>query len=363
MKDINIHHAPENSSKPQWLKVDDGFIGIYAGFSGVVCGIKNSALHFRRGITHTNPMGTEWLDYMCDVTKVMIGTRCIVRESSKRTLHSATINIYSPAELLDWKFVPHPDNTSSLCCTVADNDRLYTVVGPGEIFCYELLTGDPQWKLVMGPPPVMASSSGLLTELWRSIWNVSREQERFSIISAGMHSIWCLKDDRNDIWQLVVSQLNAEIKLNWMKSTVALNDQEKIISFSSSRSNINVVHLICKEKECYKLVSCSINANKRVESSLPVNHPCTSIAISSTENSVVKEEHVCCEDGTCFFCVGVVESSFHHNINLRKRTNVDYNHVPAQKKSREDDTDSDYNASLLDGIKFSHNKHLLINKV
>lgn len=336
------------STKLEWIRVDSGFKSVCAGSSGMVCGIKDSILHYRRGITCQNPLGSEWDRYMCDVINIMIGRTCIVRNSSKGTLHFTKV-LGHPAPVLDWIFVPQPQEDcryekESLHCryVVDENDRLYYIARDGEVFCCELLSSNLDWNLITGPPQ---TNKGWISSImfWRSV------DDWVNRISSGLESIWCLKEDSSDLWQLVINSLNKKIKSNWIHKQLPLSSEEKIVSLSACRSAKNRLYVITKEKSVYKLILFSFVAGNesKVYIPLPASGPYLSLTISYTTNitrSTSREE------------VNNRPCTSQPNLK-RKRTTTTPIYNSKRKKT------SLIDKSFLDMVQFSQSESLLIDGV
>ncbi len=286
LQDVIIHHGNDLSVETiQWSKVGTGFHSVHAGYGHVVCGIKNSSLYLRRGITFKMPMGVEWVKHVCDVVDIMVGKHYIVRKSSNGSLYSTkTSHIYDL--VLDWAFVPPYQDSNSNAHdhqAVDNSDRLYSITSNGEVFCCDLLASDLQWRLIMGPP-VVGRSGGWIPSIrfWKSQEDVDKEWI-ISMVSPGLRSIWCQKDKSNEVWQLVIGSMMTNV--NWMKSALPLTNEETIVSLSASKSTEDGLYLILQERGCYKLVSFTLNMEDcgAIQIPLPVRYPCNSLAISITE--------------------------------------------------------------------------------
>lgn len=281
----------------KWTKVDSGFKNIYAGYDGLVCGIKNSALYIRQGVTFDCPAGTEWSKYECDVLKAIPGRLCLVRKSAKGKLFVARVHSNS-AEVLDWKSVParncdqRTDGKNEaenviLHYVVDSGDRLFGIASSGEVFCYELLQVDSnfRWTLVAGPPPMKDSGVvGWVTSLWRT----RNDKDWVRTVSPGVDLLWCLQEEGREVWQLVIGHLNGKLRTNWVKAELPLCGEEEIIAMSASKSTKDGLYLIVKEEGHYSLVRCSFNAEGSGQTNiqLPVRYCCDTLAICSTKFKV-----------------------------------------------------------------------------
>lgn len=290
LKDISNHCRDPKHSK--WTRVDGGFRSIYASHGGLVCGIKDSSLYIRKHVTHEDPLGSCWVKQICDVVKVILGKKCLLRKTSRGYLHMAKVDLQRT--FLDWKLVPPHDgkfgdrvSDSEHCHHVVDDgDRLFAITASGEVFCCELLTGDFLWDTIAAPPPP-GMSQGFVKNLLLTFWreDTSNAQDWVGMVSAGGGSIWCLREGTKEVWQLVISWLNSKPKVNWTKVDLPLLEEEEVVSLSACKSAKDRLYVIVKEEGYFRMVSCSFSAGKwgRVELELPVRYPCRSMGICSVQ--------------------------------------------------------------------------------
>lgn len=289
-RNINVHSRNRVSAdlKCGWTNVDRGFRSVYAGYSGLVCGIKNSTLYIRKGVTSDNPIGTEWAQHECDILKIMLGKVCIVRKSSRGNMYVAQIGS-TTTEMLDWKSILPLDDGEREDQSVGevdyhhvvdDEDRLFSITGGGEVYCCELRSGELLWSLISGPPPHLAKSAGFVG--WVSSFWTTQRDDWISTVSFGVSSLWCLRKDCNEIWQLVTSWLNRTPKVNWVKTELPLSGEEKIISLSACKCTKDGLYLIVEDEGHYRMVFCSLSSRcDMAEIGLPTRYPCRSMAICS----------------------------------------------------------------------------------
>lgn len=289
-----------------WVRVDSGFKSIYAGYEGLVCGVKESALkesalYIRRGVTCNNPMGTDWVRCECDVLKAMAGRHCVVRKSSKGHLYGARVGSCSMG-LLDWRFIPLLDESRRkdgrereevfYRYVIDDKDRLFGIASSGEVsYCQLLQTNDLHWNLVTGPPSLLTRGPGLagwVASFWRP---QDSTRDWVGKVSFGAGALWCLKERGNQVWQLVIGQLKDELKVNWVRTELPLSDEEEIVDISACKASRDGLYLIVKMEGAYRMVSCSLGGEScdRVDIKMPVRYPCYSMAICST--TVEKVQH------------------------------------------------------------------------
>ncbi len=310
--DINESHSqsPESPNagevKLKWTKVDSGFRNIYTGYDGLVCAIKESSLWVRKGVTSDRPMGDDWIRYMCDILKVMAGRTYIVRKSAKGKLHTARINQKEPEVLLDWKYIPaiheqqDKDEDEAFHYHAVDGrDRLFSVTESGMVSCCDMLSEeDLYWTLVTGPPKMdkglvgwissklwTSSSSNSSTSKSSSSSSSSSSNDWVGAVSFGLDSLWCLKEGSNEVWQLVIGQLNDTLRVNWVRSELPHLDGEETVSLAACKSTKDGLYLIVKEQGHHRIVSYSLNKkgedSGRTEIALPTRYSCKCIAISS----------------------------------------------------------------------------------
>lgn len=295
LKDISVH-CRDSQTKPTWSKVDSGFKSIYAGYRGLVCGIKDRSLYVRKCVNHDTPVGTGWEMYACDVLKVMPGRTCIVRRSSKGRLHAAKVNLETG--VLDWKPIPpyreeiEGGNTEQLHHVVDGSDRLFSITGNGAVFCYELLSRDPYWYEIAAPPDLAMNQGiiGKLFNMWSTNGDCNGDRDWVGVVGYGLECIWCLRKSTKEVWQLVIGCLNNAPKTNWVKVMLPLSDEENIVSLSACKSARGGLYVIVKGEGHWKLVYCSFSSAggcDRMTIELPVRYPCWSIAICSIPRTVV----------------------------------------------------------------------------
>lgn len=278
-----------SKAKKQWIHVDSKFKTVSIGYDGLVCAIKNLSLYIRKSVTHTTPEGMDWVQHACDVFKVIPGKTCVVRKSAGGHLYVARVDYH--AHVLDWESVPslHPDSlgTRTVCHHVVDSaDRLYSVTGHGEVFCCELLhggdSGDLQWNMVVGPPP-LRQEKGLLSWISSKVfWDTYEGRDWIRLVSFGADSLWCLGEG-NELWQLAISWLNATAKAHWNRVNLPISSEEEVVAISACKSTRDGLYLMVSEEGHYKIVFHSFNASSRVDISLPVRYPCRSMGSCSLQ--------------------------------------------------------------------------------
>ena len=285
LKNINTHCG----GSCRWTSICGGFKSIYAGYGGLVCGIKDSSLHIRKNVSYHNPVGKGWTKDSCDILKAMPGRTCIVRMSARGMLYWAKFRRRDD-EILDWTIIPpqHEDEGNDriredLQYVVDDKDRLFGVTGSGDVsYCELLIDGDLHWVTIAMPPHPRASH-GIVNWLSSFLRTNSSDANRLTMVSAGMGSLWCVMKDSNEIWQLVIGQLNGAPKANWVKADLELSDDEEIVSLSGCKSAVDGLYVIVKGEGYFKMVAFSLNpgGRGRVEMELPVRYPCRSLGVCS----------------------------------------------------------------------------------
>ena len=282
----------------KWVTVDNGFRNIYAGYGGLVCGIKGCSLYIRKYVSRANPIGTGWMVCACDVIKVMPGRVCVVRRPSKGCLLAARVDL--EVEVLDWNPIPpcREESSEQLHHVMDDGDRLFTVTGNGAVFCCEPLIRDPYWYRIATPPNLGGSGLGILSKLWSNIWSdgdAGDGRDWVSTVSVGSGCIWCLREGTREAWQLVVGWVDSVPKVNWTQVKLPLSEDESIVTLSAGKSARSGVYAIVRGGGYFKMVSClrgsagedGDGGDSSVDIALPVRYPCWSLAVCSTQTAPV----------------------------------------------------------------------------
>ena len=354
----------------QWIQVGEGFHSVAAGYDGLVCGIKDSSLYLRKGVTDSKPMGTQWARHICNIIQVLVGKKCIVRKSSLGMLFSTTLTAVSfDSGVLDWSSVEslmEPQGADCSCdpplyhYTIDGCDRLYGLTVSGGVACYNLLEQEPCWSSVAeAPSPRVSTRTGWLVDWLSSIWQSQRVSDTSSgadgccirQVSVGIGSVWCLVKGQYEVWQLVISQLEHTTKFNWVKSVLPLEKDVEVLHFEASKSSVDQLFFVLRESGIYKMMSFSFNSESsgRSEVMYPSSRSCKSLAISCTGKI---KPNFCCEDGKCRFCD---EDIFWP----RKRSHGEQSSALETKKAR-----LDYRSDcLISGVQIGINRSFLSQQV
>lgn len=286
----------------KWFTVDSGFRNIYAGYGGLVCGIKGRSLYIRKNVSPATPIGNGWIVCACSVIKVMPGRVCVVRRTPQGHLLAARVDM--EVELPDWLPIPPClEESKQLHHVIDGDDRLFTITGSGAVSCCEPLTRDPYWYPITAPPN-LGKGQGILSKLWSniSIWSVNGNADDSSnwvnMVSVGGGCIWCLREGTREVWQLAVGWVKGIPKVNWTQVKLPLSDEESIVSLSAGKSPRSGVYVIVRCDGHFKMVSCLVGSagdSDRVDIALPVRYPCLSMAVCSTQTAPGKEVGLCQE--------------------------------------------------------------------
>ena len=331
-----------------WVKVDSGFDQIQAGYSGLVCGLKECNVYVRTGVSHDTPMGSGWSVVNCSASEISVGKNCVVRKSDDGTLYMTNItsSLSEPVFLPNWIPIPQCDieHTKTIYlgeeikfqyAILDSNDRLFALTSAGEVFGYYSLldVNDRSWQVVCKPPPVETDKGGIGQRLLS--WWKGDQDVLFSHVGVGKGCLWCVREKGNgEVWQLVVSEFTMtngklELKPNWVKFQLPINDS--IVQLCEDKCTSGELFVVCKnEMEETELVFCSLNKDKpkaKVVIGLPKsceNVSLKSIAICQTQTDTfratpppskkpnvsslypsigaLEDSDYCCLNGDCSFC-------------------------------------------------------------
>lgn len=341
---LTIADAPAASDLIKWRRVDGSLEKVTGGFSGIVCGIlrgvKRTVLCVRRGVTHDTPFGSSWAKAFCDAIDIAVGRQLIVRKTSHGELFITIINelnLSTPVFLPSWSVVPS-------CCefvkefqhfVLDEKDNLFIIAPSGEVYgCLGLGTNieNATWKLIAKPPFETKRRFSFLG-FWRGEQD---NEEAFSQICAGSRSLWCLRKDSDELWQLVLSEFTnmageTTLKTNWIKFCLPKND--RVLHLCADKVKIDALYAVEDED---RLISYTLlhdnsgklelpNPNSWSQSWKSVAICCTQVPQINTKKLRTSEHQpsslypklpkedfdVCCETGDCMFCQGAEERRFY----------------------------------------------------
>ena len=324
--------------------VDGSLDKVAGGFSGLICGIRGTVFYVRRGVTHDNPLGSSWAKCFVDAVDIAIGSQCAVRKTSQGKLfvtkideHIITPPIFQPI----WNVVPPCGFVDNFQHFVLDaRDNLYIVASSGEVYgCFDIRDNieSATWRLASKPPFETKSGFSLLS-FWRS---KKSNGELFSHVCAGSnattgsHTLWCVRKDSNEIWQLVLSEFidssgGMELKSNWVRFCLPKDDKLSCLSADKLETKIDTLYAITNEGK--RLVTYSLLQENSGKLELPNPERLTdrlwwkSIAVCRTQLKPVNIQSIklstqakqissiypklpkledfdlCCETGDCEFC-------------------------------------------------------------
>ena len=331
--------APSASDFIEWKRIEGSFDKIIAGFSGIICGIvggvRGTVLYLRRGVTHDSPLGSSWAKAFCDAVDIAVGSRCIVRKTSHGELFVTEIDklgLATPVFLPTWNAVPS--------CTqfvkeyqhfvLDERDNLFVITPSGEVYgCLGLCTDvqNVKWELV-AKPPFETKRRFSFFGFWRGQKDAG---EMFSHVCAGSHSLWCMKKDSEELWQLVLAEVTnmdgeTTLKTNW--TSFHLPKDDKVLHLCADKTNLKIDALYAVD-DAQKLISYTLLHDNSGRTELPVptpwSHSWQSVAICRTQvphidtrnlstpekqpsslslyPKLSKEDFdICCETGDCEFC-------------------------------------------------------------
>ena len=344
--------TPPLTPSPEWVKAGSGFSSVAAGFEGLVCAIHSGILYIRMGVSHDTPEGKMWTKIICDATKVAVGRDCIARKTSRGGFHIVNLreqyDSCSVSAIQDWTSInvdqlrelqPREANGVSLEDTTTDEhlllddkDRLFIVAPSGVIYCcLEPYSNDQcniQWNTVLPAPAII---SNRISRAVRSMLSYvpyafgGRNKALFSQVCVGKGTLWCIRADKNDIWQLVASDFSTsrgvtELKTNWLQVSIPAQD-ERLYLLAASKSAVDGVYAVMVKNSNRHgvIVAYSLNQSDhvRVEIDLPSQHDPVCLVMAQTLYSgppanyaptpslsgrQMSDNDICCENGECYFC-------------------------------------------------------------
>ena len=332
---LTIANAPAASDLIKWRRVEGSLEKVAGGFSGIVCGIlrgvKGTVLCVRRGVTHDKPFGSSWAKAFCDAIDIAVGRQYIVRKTSHGEFFITDINklnLSTPVFLPSWSIVPSCSKfvKEFQHFVLDERDNLLIITPSGEVYgCLGLGTDveNSTWSLV-AKPPIETKRRFSFLGFWRGQQDT---EETFSQICAGSRSLWCLKKDSDEIWQLVLTEFTnmageTTLKTNWIKFNLPKN--ERVLHLCADKIKIDALYAVEDEE---KLVSYTLLHDNSGKLELPNpntwNQSWKSVAICCTQvpqidtRKLRTTEHqpsslypklprddfdVCCETGDCVFC-------------------------------------------------------------
>ena len=350
-----------------WKKVGEKFGSVAAGYSGLVCGIKGGSLYLRVGVTGRQPAGTAWEDCKCDAAKVLVGTRCIARQT-------ATEAWYFTGGLLiegvfDWKAVglltdgsiPGEEPPFLSHYTINCRDHLYAITGSNQVvFCNLTTASEVQWSWVADP--FFAKSSRIMQWVTSKLW---KEDSISGTASSADSNLWCLSDNSMEIWQLVVSRLESKVSCNWNHYALPLKRSE-VVMFEACKVMRDRLYFVMKQaskKKCrLVLVALESGSDDRqlVDIPYPGTGPCKALATSRLPVMVAEKE--CCDDGTCDSCASLkrpLDKGGKENLNGGGPSSLSSELSTPQPKKRK----VEFHNPLVSGVKVKYKLSSKIKQV
>ena len=332
--------TPPDLPSLEWSQVGTKFSSVAAGFEGLVCGLKDTELFIRVGVSSAVPQGTAWTKVICEATQIAVGRDCIARRTITGRLFASNVRKeYSSCSasnqslVLSWTPISMggleellsqqktPETAEDLEHFLLDEqDRLFIVTRAGWVYtCFNpCLEENAGWITVAEPPSVKAK----LNASW--VYNLFWPQKKegfFRQVCAGRGSLWCARPSNCDlsICQLVVSDFVtsggvSELRTNWTLVAVPTKD-ERAVLLAASKNTVDGIYTVMKKNSNgrIQIVAFSLNQadSSRVDIPLPSPHDPQSLEISlcsSAPHSMLypsvrrTESDVCCEYGDCDFC-------------------------------------------------------------
>ena len=311
------------------------------------------------GVSYYAPEGTSWAKIICEATQIAVGKDCIVRRTSLGNLYIANvreeynnctknlvpnwtlINVYSLRQLL----IEQHGKANELSLQAVINsehlllderDRLFIVAPSGAVYgCLEPGSNDDnnaQWVLVSQAPRIDNLRPSFLRNLFSWLRGKNKESDGiFSQVCVGKSSLWCVRADNSELWQLVLCDFAtsggvSELRANWSAVPPIPAEEERTSQFAASKSTVDGIYAVMVKNSNGRgvIVAYSFNqaGNTRVNIKLPSldNPTClvVSLTLRSSVNNTVSANNmasaskvhrmdtdICCENGDCHFCRNV----------------------------------------------------------
>ena len=330
-----------------------------AGFEGLVCAFKRSELYIRLGVSCNDLQGSSWIKIVCEATQVAVGKDCIVRKTNVGSLFVAnvrkeynpgTIGMFYPSwhpvsmcslgelmsqQTMEWQSTAEPSTQAVIefeHVLLDHQDRLFIVMPSGTVYgCLAPFSeNNANWIKVSQPPPIKNRRPGFLQYLYSWVGGRRKKEDIkediFSQVCVGKESLWCVRTDNCEVWQLSLSDFTTsqgefQLKADWSKVAIPAEDERAaLLSASKCRGDGVYTVMVKNSNRSGLLVAFFLNqsSSKRVEIVLPSQcdpSSCKSLAIAldisppsnnqhthSHSPSLPRVDVVCCENGDCHFC-------------------------------------------------------------
>ena len=338
-------YGPVVKNVDDWARsVDGNFEKIACGHSGLVCAKKGKILYVRTGVCYNNPLGTAWSKTFCDVQDLAVGSKCIVRRTSRDELFvtsTAGVDVSSSSVFMpQWTCIPRCNHVETHQLLALDSHDNIFLASPstGEVFAYAYSTTDLsggarehcEWERIAEGPPIARKQSGGILGLFG--WGGKFSQGVFSAVSSGDKCLWALCEGGKEVFQLVLKHVKPRgsergedndkrlIKGSWKRFELSERDELSLIAgnkveldgvFGVVRENkIIVSYAVLQEKggrlelpnpegfsSRWKALSICLTENQR-----PATPNKTFPSIYPKLPPLSEEFDLCCESGDCSFC-------------------------------------------------------------
>ena len=356
-----VLHTKMETLRDNWSAktIEGKFERVQCGARGLVCAKRDGTLYVRRGVTYDNALGTAWAEALCDVSDFAVGSRCLVRRTSRDELFVTTeplLDLSSTGSI----FLPHWDSLPS--CEHVESHQMFAMDARDNLFlvspssgkvhvCQNLSSVSPdkfKWKkLIEGPPAIKKPSTSSFLNIFG--WGADKSSKTgvFKAVSSGDGCLWFVGGSGVEMFQLVlnytrlsrkrkrrVSEREARrnrelfnIEASWKR--FELPDKDDVTLLAADWTEIDVVcaavqenrtvvsYAALQENSGRVVVPNPDGFNSRWKSisicAVPQQNP-SKICITGSvapENPYAPmypklpppEDHdMCCDDGDCFYC-------------------------------------------------------------
>ena len=323
---VLCHVTSSKEQRMKWREVDGMMKEVHCGSEGLVCGVDNEGiLNIRTDVTIDSPLGKKWKKTDCKVYKVTVGTKYIAiwNEENRILISHVGIVFSKDRRNLNWIEISDslPKNLKHI--TLNYQDILYGITLSGEVY---VCTGtqetkeDLKWQHVCKAPP-LARRGGFLSSL------LSGSQSVFGCVVPSNEHIWCIRNDLQEIWQLLFTEVvfgdKSTHKTSWNRfkfdknkltfTLISANPMDNsvlyaitdvgdtVFNLNLQQQNIEISELPfhgCGDIVLTSLSSCHVTGKSHDNEKVPT----TPSLYPKLPKLDEHERGLCCENGDCSFC-------------------------------------------------------------
>lgn len=319
---VLCHVTSTSTENMRWREVEETsqYLQVVGGSEDIVCSVNDQELYIRDNVSYSMPLGKTWLPTGCHMTQVAVGSKYLVVILPEGGVLIGNVNPVRSKNFcpIKWEEISSHTPKKLAHITMTLDDVLFGVTSGGDVYgCYGIqeLSRPLNWDFLSKPP--IPARRGFLSSLFQSTPTVL-----FDHVTSNSEGVWCYSKRNDQLWLLTVRELAMTDKVSRQTSWTRFNfessapkltaitchpensftlygiseDGKTLFEMQASDSSVTISELPfhgCGDISMATISCCQVTSREEEEQTTPSLYP----------KLPKKEKGLCCENGTCSFCL------------------------------------------------------------